>query len=82
MKEDALTLLNACMEKSDEGRHDVFFSFVPHVNRIDIHARAKNHDYTSANVYTMEPEVVYLNDQFYETWPRIIALTEKVKALV
>lgn len=82
MREDILTLLNACMEKTGEGRHDVFFQYVPHVNRVEVHARARSHDYGGENSYTMEPELVYLHDQFYESWPRMVALIEKVKALV
>lgn len=82
MREDILTLLNACMEKTGEGRHDVFFHYTPHANFVEVYARDKKHDYQGPPVYTMEPELVYLHDQFYESWPRMVALIEKVKALV
>lgn len=74
---EVLTLLTACMQKTAEGRHQVFFKYAPHVQSVEVYALANG----SEN-YTLEPEVVYLNDQFYETWPRMVALTEKVKALV
>lgn len=73
---DPLTLLNVCMHKTQQGRHQVFFKYAPHVQSVEVYALA-----TGQEDYTMEPEVVYLGDQFYETWPRMVALIEKVKAL-
>lgn len=74
---EILTLLTACIQKTQEGRHQVFFKYAPHVQSVEVYALA-----TGQEDYTLEPEIVYLGDQFYETWPRMVALTEKVKALV
>lgn len=76
MKDDIMNLLKVCMDKTEQGNHQVFFKYAPHVNSVEVYALA-----TGQEQYTLEPEIVYMGDQFYETWPRLIALTEKVKAL-